>query len=103
MPSVPAATANIIRARLKEAGIDAKVRSWNVSKAHLGSVMVYTPTYAARFTPEEIKKICQIAIDLGMTFVYNTQINPDHEMRLTGKQQWEFFVTGETVKKVESA
>jgi hypothetical protein len=78
-----------VREYIKNSGIKAKVR---MTPGGYNSIQVYTPTFDSKFTSEEIKQFSTYVKSLGMTLVRKTEINPDHEALLTGKDTWEFYL-----------
>ena len=77
--------ASQIKAACKSNGIKVKARMYGQNE-----VSVSVPVYGDEFVADEIRAFCQIAKDMGATFVRGTEINPDHEALLTGKHQWMF-------------
>ena len=81
-----------IRKRIKASGIKAKCRMQTGLSGSGGVIQVITPTFESRFTSDEIHTFCTIAKVNGLTHVMSAEIDPDHESRLTGKQQWDFHL-----------
>ena len=82
--------AKVMRTFLKESGIKALC---DMSTSCGSSIIrVCVPSYEEAFTAEQIEKFCASAKDFGLTFVRGTQIDPEHEAGLTGKQQWNFYL-----------
>lgn len=69
------------RAALKAQGIKARVRANNYCGCNV--VQISTPTYEARFTPDQIEFFCTFAINAGMTLVQRMPINIEIQRQLT--------------------
>lgn len=76
------------RAALKAQGIKARVRAGSYCGCNV--VQVATPTYEARFTPDQIEFFCAFAINAGMTLVQRMPINIETQRQLTERNEWSF-------------
>jgi hypothetical protein len=77
-----------IRSAIKAAGFKAGV---SMLPGYSNAVRVYPAEYGLEFTADQIALFCNKAVELGMTAVRGTAIDPAHESLLTGKGQWEFW------------
>lgn len=77
-----------VRKLIKQAGIKARVKMFTACGTKY--IQVFTPSYDANFTAEEIHRIAEIAHNNDLYGAQMSPIDPDHETRLTGKKQWNF-------------
>lgn len=73
------------RAEMKRARIKCHIKSYD------NHFYISVPDFKAHFTPEQIRHFCQYAKDMGLVFVMNTPIDVELQVKLTGKQQWDFY------------
>ena len=76
-----------VRGRVAQAGIKARV------KMRPGVISVVVPAYDARFSADEIETICVIAQASHLTFVQGMPVIPPQQAQLTGRQQWDFYLS----------
>ena len=78
------------RNRLKKNGIKANCRMLSCCGSEI--IQVFAPTFESRFSIDEIKTICHIAICNGLKFVRGLEIEPEHQALLTEKNHFEFYM-----------
>ena len=80
-----------LRGRFKACGIPARVR---MSHCNGGAavVQVITPSYDAKWTPEQLEVIALAARVNGLTFVRGLPIDEKNCALLTGTTQFDFYL-----------
>ncbi len=82
-------TAAAFRSAIKAQGFKARVRADRM--CGMDYVTVVTPSYEARFTPDQIEFFTALARDMGLTLIRGMPIDPAAHRQMIDRNQWNFF------------